>query len=72
MQTPLWTEGMTHACENIILPQTSFAGANNEIEVFYESLLPSSLIADFEDKTPLKIVLGRFVDSSNFFVYGTS
>ena len=22
----LWTEGMTHACENITLPQTSFAG----------------------------------------------
>ena len=25
---PLWTEGMTHACENITLPQTSFAGGN--------------------------------------------
>ena len=22
----LWKEGMTHACENITLPQTSFAG----------------------------------------------
>ena len=26
--TPLWTEGMIHACENITLPQTSFAGGN--------------------------------------------
>ena len=26
---PLWTEGMRHACENITLPQTSFAGGNN-------------------------------------------
>ena len=25
---PQWTEGMTHACENITLPQTSFAGIN--------------------------------------------
>ena len=25
---PLWTEGMTHACENITLPQTSFVGGN--------------------------------------------
>ena len=24
-----WTEEMTHACENITLPQTSFAGDNN-------------------------------------------
>ena len=23
---PLWAEGITHACENITLPQTSFAG----------------------------------------------
>ena len=27
-----WTEGMTNACENITLPQTSFAGGN---EYFY-------------------------------------
>ena len=27
-QTPRWTEGMTHACENVTLPQTSFAGGN--------------------------------------------
>ena len=25
---PPWTEGMTHACENITLPQTSFADGN--------------------------------------------
>ena len=25
----LQTEGMRHACENITLPQTSFAGGNN-------------------------------------------
>ena len=25
----LWTEWLTHTCENIILPQTSFAGSNN-------------------------------------------
>ena len=24
----LWTEFLTHACENITLPQTSFAGGN--------------------------------------------
>ena len=28
-QTPLWTELLIHACENITLPQTSFAGGNN-------------------------------------------
>ena len=27
--TPLWTEFLTHASENITLPQTSFAGGNN-------------------------------------------
>ena len=26
---PLWTEFLTHATENITLPQTSFAGGNN-------------------------------------------
>ena len=26
---PPWTEFLTHACENITLPQTSFAGGNN-------------------------------------------
>ena len=26
--TPLWTEFLTHAYENITLPQTSFAGGN--------------------------------------------
>ena len=26
----LWTECLTHACENITLPQTSLAGGNNE------------------------------------------
>ena len=25
---PTWTEQMRHACENITLPQTSFAGGN--------------------------------------------
>ena len=25
----LWTEGMTHTCENITLPKTPFAGGNN-------------------------------------------
>ena len=27
--TPLWTEFLTHASENITLPQTSFAGGKN-------------------------------------------
>ena len=31
--TPLWTEFLTHASENITLPQTSFAGGNNESSV---------------------------------------
>ena len=26
---PPWTEGMTHACENITLPETTFAGGKN-------------------------------------------
>ena len=26
---PLWTEFLTHASENIILPKTSFAGGND-------------------------------------------
>ena len=26
---PHWTEGMTHACENITLPQSSFAGGKS-------------------------------------------
>ena len=28
---PLWTEFLTHASENITLPQTSFAGGNNRL-----------------------------------------
>ena len=28
---PLWTEFLTHASENITLPQTSFAGGNNKL-----------------------------------------
>ena len=28
--SPLWTEFLTHACENITLPQTSFAGGNKK------------------------------------------
>ena len=28
-QTPLWTEFLTHATENITLSQTSFAGGND-------------------------------------------
>ena len=27
---PLWTEFLTHACENITLPQTSFAGGKKK------------------------------------------
>ena len=27
--SPLWTEFLTHACENITLPKTSFAGGND-------------------------------------------
>ena len=30
-QTPPWTEFLTHASENITLPQTSFAGGNNSV-----------------------------------------
>ena len=30
--TPLWAETLTHATENITLPQTSFAGSNNDEE----------------------------------------
>ena len=29
--TPLWTEFLTHAYENITLPQTSFAGGKNKV-----------------------------------------
>ena len=29
--TPLWTEFLTHASENITLSQTSFAGGNNRL-----------------------------------------
>ena len=42
-QRPPWTEtpldrdpcGQTDACENITLPQTSFAGGNNNIVIWY-------------------------------------
>ena len=30
--SPLWTEFLTHASENITLPQTSFAGGNNPMK----------------------------------------
>ena len=33
--TPLWTEFLTHAYENITLPQTSFAGGKNKILMHY-------------------------------------
>ena len=32
---PPQTEGMTHACENITLPQTLFAGGNKEMRGAY-------------------------------------
>ena len=38
---PLWTEGMTHACENITLPQTSFA-SGNKVTIRFRVLLSSS------------------------------
>ena len=28
---PVWTEFLTHACENITLPQTSFAGGKKKL-----------------------------------------
>ena len=31
----LWTEGITHVCENITLPQTSFADGNNSENFFW-------------------------------------
>ena len=31
---PPWTEGMRHACENITLPQTSFAGGKYTFVVY--------------------------------------
>ena len=31
--TPPWTETLTHATENITLPQTSFEGGNNDLRV---------------------------------------
>ena len=34
----LWIEGMTHACENITLPQTSFAGVNYITATSFHSL----------------------------------
>ena len=37
MLTPLWTEGMTHARENITLPQTSFAGGKNSFSFKFRS-----------------------------------
>ena len=40
---PLWTELLTHSCENITLPQTSFAGGNKTSKL--ESLPPLSRIA---------------------------
>ena len=52
---PLWTERMTHACENVTFPQTSFAGGKNvkrcdgnrllvwiNISIFGDSYLNSS------------------------------
>ena len=38
-QTPLWTEFLTHATENITLPQTSFAGGKNLFEIHLPELL---------------------------------
>ena len=32
-QTPPWTKFLTHASENITLPQTSFAGGKNSIKL---------------------------------------
>ena len=37
--SPLWTEFLTHACENITLPQTSFAGGKYAL---HGTILPSS------------------------------
>ena len=32
--SPLWTEFLTHASENITLPQTSFAGGKNRFRKY--------------------------------------
>ena len=42
-QPPLWIEGMTHACENITLTQTSFAGGKNTSFRFWLGDSPANL-----------------------------
>ena len=37
---PLWTEFLSHASENITLPQTSFAGGKNKREHFHSGNVP--------------------------------
>ena len=41
---PLWIEGMTHACENITLPKTSFAGGK---DIFWISMLQQIIVHHF-------------------------
>ena len=51
---PLWTEFLTHASENITLPQTSFAGGNNFRNL---TILPRKCINHWQ----IQVARGRII-----------
>ena len=60
----LWTEGMTHACENITLPQTSFTGGKklNVVDIYTEYFQNSELQQEMSEKLGLS-------DSGHFWTH---
>ena len=49
---PLWTEFLTHACENITLPQTSFAGGD-KVTGSHALILSLFFFTTYYDATPV-------------------
>ena len=60
---PLWTEFLTHTSENIILPQTSFAGGNYPL-LHSLVLLPVRVLLCFMHWGPINLILSKKVASS--------
>ena len=53
---PPWTEFLTHATENVTLPQTSFAGGNKDTSIGNSFAIPQAKIKNYELLLTLKIL----------------
>ena len=62
-QTPPWTEFLTHATENITLPQTSFAGGKN---IWYLAAMGSSIFLNFINRFGIQTLASQWTFSLLF------